>query len=482
MPQINYQGFYKWIAQDDYTTQAKQVLFSSGLDLNNDTYSVQLESSLVEGRTTNGNAMLSWFYVETTGGNRTPVAAGESWEVYKETGTNDAADFSFVDGRTTSNAINMGWFVYFIRTLSNSPVIIGKMDENNTSISWVTETLSTTGDTLPTDTLRSTYPVYNFNDEILMIGVWGTLCTINSSDVVTNYSIFSDAIVGITKIGSQFKIYSSNWQVAFWSFWASSVSESYNIGANTGSAFIRGAINRGNVDFMVSGFNSNQSNVHLTSGYEAPILAHRFQSDRITEDKYNIELERPTHLTRLGDTIYLLNNTNNTALWSFGNKTRWLWDAFQEIFEVNPGWAAVVDSIWGFQGSGWNSIFMWITVGWVEKIGEYEIWWAPRTTWYMILPTLDGWDRTVQKKIKKIYVTTSGTSTDNPIKISASFNQWAYQDIRTITTGWNSARTTITEFSEDWIDVNFRIDLTDGGTWTPKFHGMRVVYDVIKEN
>ena len=99
----------------------------------------------------------------------------------------------------------------------------------------------------------------------------------------------------------------------------------------------------------------------------------------------------------------------------------------------------------------------------------------------MVLPTLDWWDRTVRKKIKRIYVTTSGTSTDNPVKISASYDQWAFVDIRTITSGWNSTRTIISEHTESWTDVNFRIDLTDGWTGTPKFHWMRVVYDVIED-
>ena len=109
-----FQWFYKGISQDDYSTQSHQVLFSTGLDLNKDSYSVQLESDLTSLITTDGHDMNCWFYVEDAGGNRTAVAAWEAGEVYKSNGTNDVPDFTFADSRIINNTTNMNKFVYFI--------------------------------------------------------------------------------------------------------------------------------------------------------------------------------------------------------------------------------------------------------------------------------------------------------------------------------------------------------------------------------
>jgi hypothetical protein len=65
MPEINYKWFYKWISQDDYTTQQNQVLFSTWLDLNSDTYSVWLEANFTEWITTNWHDMRAWFHVRS---------------------------------------------------------------------------------------------------------------------------------------------------------------------------------------------------------------------------------------------------------------------------------------------------------------------------------------------------------------------------------------------------------------------------------
>tara|TARA_R110000822_G_scaffold25199_1_gene76394 strand:+ start:137 stop:328 length:192 start_codon:yes stop_codon:yes gene_type:complete len=61
----------------------------------------------------------------------------------------------------------------------------------------------------------------------------------------------------------------------------------------------------------------------------------------------------------------------------------------------------------------------------------------------MILPIIDGNDRTKQKKMVAIYATVSGCSVDNPIKISASYNQGSNVELRSITTAGSSVRVPI---------------------------------------
>jgi len=475
---ITYQNFYWWISQDDYLTQPNQVLYSTGLNLNSDTYSVKLEAWYTTDITTNDNDMYCWFYVEDSGWNRSVAAAWQDGEVYLYWGTNDTPDFTFADGWSVMNAINMGWYVYFIRASGTSQIKIWKMDENNTSITWVTETISTTGDTLPNATSKSIYPLYNYNDEYLIIWVWGTIITLDSSNVVTNYNIFSNAIISIEKIWSQFKICSTDGTVAFWAFWAAAISESFKI-----NNYLRWAIDKDSLSFIISWFNTAQTNIHLSSWYSAPIIASKYNWDRLDVDKFKVSLDRPQQLTKVWNTVFFVNETSNIydSLWSYWNNISSLWDSFQELFRINPNGTGKINSIYWFQWPSNNTVYLSITEGWVEKLAKYTERSSIEGTWYMILNTLDWGDRTRKKKMIWIYVTVSWCSADNPIVISASFDQWSYTTIGTITNEWDSERVEISTPTNTWQDVNFKITLTDWGAWQPVFHWMRVKYEIIED-
>jgi len=476
MPIQKFQWFFKWIAQDDYQTKSNQVLYSSWLDLNKETYSVELDAWYTSLVTTWDKNILCWFYVEDTWWNRTAVWAWDSWVVYKSDWTDDTPDFTFSDWRAVVNATNMWWFVYFIRPSWTWQIRVGKMDQTNTSISSVTETITPSAWTFPDWTLRSKYPVYNFNDQVLIIWVWGKLITLDINDAVTTYDLFADSIVWIEKIGSQFKVYSSDWTVAFWTFEAWWVNESYKI-----DDFIRWSKNKWQTDFMVSWFNSTQTNLHITSGYSAPIIWFQYDSPRLTIPKFKTRMDRPTQLWRIWDNIYFINeNGTYDALWSFWNKVRWLWDAFQEVFPINPISSSIITSLYGFQWPWLDTLFIWVAIDWIEQIVKYEIWGTKQTSWYMILPIVDWWDRLIKKKLKRIYITTSWTDENNTVKLSASYDQWAYEDIRTIDQEWDSLRTIISEHTKEWTDVNFRIDFTRV-SWNPKFHWLKIVYEIIKD-
>ena len=85
--QVQFRKHFRGISQDDMRTEEWQVLYSSWVNLNRNTYQVSVNPEIVEWRSTNWKKMLAWFYTEDSGGNRVVACAWEDGEVYNETGT-----------------------------------------------------------------------------------------------------------------------------------------------------------------------------------------------------------------------------------------------------------------------------------------------------------------------------------------------------------------------------------------------------------
>lgn len=470
--QITNKLHYKGISQDDYSLEKWQVLFSTGLNLNTNTYEVTVNPEIVEWRSTNWNKMLCQFFTEDAGWNRFMWFAWENGEVYKEDWPDDVPEFIFSDRRLVRNALQMGKYIYFVRHWWGTQIKVGRTLITNTSLASITENITTTGAPLPDGTVSSKYPMYNFNDNVLIIWVGGILCTIDRNGIVTNYDIFAEDIVSITKIWPTFRIYSSRWHVAFWSFWALAIEESYQI-----DGFIRGAINRNSVDFVITWFNSNQSKTHLANWYQSPVIAFENESSRITERKFKTKCDNAQHLTRVWDQIYHINETDNNsdALWSFWGKAAILWDAFQEVRKI-VWWS--INSIFGFQWPWDDIIYMTINKGSTHKIASYSVRWTPTGSWEVTYNTMDWGNNTMEKKLSGFFITVWDVTEDSYVDVQVSFDKWAYNSIRRIISSSKVDRQEISlNANRSFTDINVRVVLN---RWAI-LYGIRPKYEIIEE-
>jgi len=472
--QTKFNKHYRWISQDDHMTEIWQVMFSSWVNLNKNTYHVSVNPAIVEWRSTNWNKMLAWFYTEDSGWNRSAACAWEDGEVYKVNGTDDVADFIFSDWRNVANAINMWEEIFFVRPSWSWQIRVGKTNKSNTNLTNITENITTTWEDLPDGTIKSKYPMFNFNNNIVIIWVGGTLCTIDRSWIVTNYAFFAEDIVSITRVGGKFRIYSSNWEIAFWRFWELWIDESYNID-DYQNWYLRGAINRWSVDFIVSWFNSQQSDIRLGAGYDAPIKAHYIQSERINQEKFKVDVWNVRQLTRIWDTIFFVNETENDsqALWSFGYKNVIFWDAFQEE-RLFDGWN--IHSIYWFQWPWDDNIYMSTSKSSAYKISSYDLNWAEAGSWEIYYNIMDGWDATIEKKMVSIFETVSNCSDGNTVEILLSYDGWAFESQRVISeSSWIDRKEIST--NKEFTDLVLKVIIT----WNARHHAARAKYDITEE-
>ena len=466
---------YRWISQDDHMTELWQVLFSSWLNLNSNTYQVTVNPEIEEWRLTNGHKMFWWFYVEDSGWNRTAACAGEDWEVYKVIWADNVPDYTFSDWRDVRNAINMGDYIYFVRPSGSWQIRVWRTTKSNTNLTNITDDISTTWDTLPNGTIFSTYPMFNFNNNVLLIWVGGQICAIEDSWIVTNYNIFASDIVSITRVWWKFRIYSSNGEIAFWRYWQLAIDESYNID-DYQNWYLRWAINRWGIDIMISGFNSSQTDIRAASWYEAPVIAHYEQSQRFPWKKFKVKCRHPRHLTRIWDTIFFINETGDTSewLWSYGYKNVIFWDAFQEERLLTNG---SINSVYWFQWP-WNDyVYMWTNVGAIHRISSYEVNWSPSWSWEMYYNIMDWWDPTAKKKMKGLFNTISDCSDGNTVEIQASYNNQPHESLRVYDSSVWIDRREIKVTSKEFTDIVMKAIIT----WWAKHHAIRIQYEVIEE-
>ncbi len=492
MPSFELNNFFPWISKDDIIAAEPQIVEGNNVTWLNTGYWVTLWPKMNKQLLTNGNAPRTIFGRELSTAALTSIAVWcDTWEIYKLTSTDNTpidtltTGWNIVNGALLLKGSNFMYFASkqpWVWATSAALMQVTLTDFNNETFTSKNEAF------LAFDSIQTPPMLVSWGN----LYVWGlnTVFKISSTWTITTFAIFNRYVTWITVHGTQFLVYTDEWDVSIWDWVATSISA-------TVIPWFRPA--KVIADWSIDHIISQDWNYMKWSWYDIsdPITKNSLSARLNDNSQYISKFDfTPQDLSgRTMETaegwLFMISNDTNPWIYRQDKLIPWLQESFHKSI-TRDNTNVVFDEIFTLThlSKGQSRLFIWFqswtTKFWVDYIdlnsketakdGYFIIQifrWPPnkvnQTVQERFTASLVGWSNFI-----KIYKRINNASTWTLLRDTTADNNQAEIFRDEIETAWNN---------DEYIDIQFKVELHNEAQWVfwPILHWLEEIYSIIKE-
>jgi len=475
---IIWKDFYWGIAQDDFLTTWKQILYAENIDLTSSSDYVSLAKDSEWRFTTTDQ--VNWFIDAQSGTSKDVFAYTDDGKIYD---TEDWTVESSAIWDKIYTAFKFNGYLYFVSNHPTAPFsrILESSAYNNTN--WASLSVNFALWTAISTWAADIFPTLVYLDEYFYIGIGNTVYKVDDANVVESFDIFDGDVVGLTRVWGIIKVFTDKGTIAFWDWISSAVDSVISI-----QEPIRWVINNWKVDFIVSWHSDFQSRIKILNGYTVQGLSNARYSERLSDYIWKISFTDTNMLGKLWDTIYFVQDWitwNDLFRYWTNNPVLRAWFNVALAKDSNANLITKITSIYWIEFTSVDRVRIWVDSNSQNAFEYIDINTTSPTykpSWYMILNPIDWWFKTIKKKIDKITLVTSNCDATETIEVLYSIDWWAFTSLQTINSWTSLTRTEIFSANDSFYDIQFKLNFASSG-WadTPQFYELKLDYIEIEE-
>jgi len=458
MPKITFNKPYVWISQDDYVAQPWQIIEWNNITWLRTGYGWTLWPKPTSVITT--TEMMYWqAAIEYTTWAQTQTLYGWVWgKIYKwdtwvlvytlTTWENIIGSFQFGNYFRFMSRENIAWTNFNINRVPYLEAILWNFTNMAEWWNWTSFWFAIW---TPPVIIKWAY-----------IYIWSLrgIKLIDSSDVVTSYSIWDDYVTWLTLQGTMMKVFCYNGKVYYWNRNTTSVDTStQNLGL-----WIREVSTQWRFDHIIH----NDWTTRIMAWYQDNETSMRKYSNRLSNNSIyetKFSLAPPLDYAKWWNASvlwkYFTSNDTEPWIYVYDNLIAWLPKSFHKILTNSSQWPIdefgfIINHKRTVTPRIYYSYRSW-TNYWVDYIDEAIL--TTQKDWYLITDVI-RWIPNEINRVIRVKMTTSYTSWANFIKLWKRINNWAWVLVRTINNTTDTvAVEEINDITDNFIDIQLKVEL-----------------------
>lgn len=483
MPTRSYNQFYPWIKEDDFLTVWSSIIEWNNVTWLRDGYGLTLWPKMNKQLLTN-TAPRTIFWREIENALENMAVWCDGWEIYKLTSTDNTPIYTLTTWWDILNwalLLKGSVFMYFASKNPWTSTFANLMQV--TANDFTNESFASANETFLEFNTRWTPPML-LTWEFLYVWGLNTVYRIDWSWVITTHAIFNRYVVWITKQGTQFRVYTDSGEMVLWDGVSWTTLATIKLGFNPA---------RVTSDNGIDNIVSEDWDYYISSWYTVQLVTKKRKSNRLNDNsQYIKKLDFTTNLNT-GQSIipgrwwlFMIWFDTKPGIYRREKIIEWLADWYHKVatrdnenIEFDEIFTQTYFSKWQ------SSVFIW-----------YQSWTTKFWVDYMDLDSKEtakegyavtdvfSWWTAYEKEIEVIRFAQSYNGwEDNYIKLYKRINNGYWEEISlTKPSDDTITRENLTLVTEEWIDVQFKVELYNGlqDDTPPIFHELAHDYDIIK--
>lgn len=485
MPTRTYNQFFEWIKEDDFLAIWPNFIEWYNVTWLREGYWLTLWPKMNKQLLTN-TAPRAIFGRERGDLTLDDMAVWcDGWEIYKLTSTDNTPIDTLTNAWDIVNwELFLKWsnFMYFASKQPWAAFTSARLMQVTLS-DFQNETFASKNESFLSFNNIHTPPMFQ-DGSFLYVGGLNTVYQIDSAWVTTSFGIFNRYIVWITKVWTQFRIYTDEKELAIWDGVSSSVSAKIPLWFRP---------ERIVTDNWIDHIISSDWDYWVWSWYSFQNVTKTRKSLRLNDNSqfttkfdFTPSLITWNSLEPVKSWMYMLSSDTKPWIYRKDKLIQWLPSWFNKSITRDNTNVEFSELFTLRYISRWQTkLFIWFentnNVFWVDFIDISSK--ETAKDWYIVSDVFSWWTA-FEKEIEVIrFAQSFNGNQDDYIKLYKRIDNWAWEEISlTKPLDDKIIRENLTLVTDEWIDIQFKIEIHNESQddSPPIFHELSHLYNVIK--